>query len=331
MRVSVVIPCHNSSAHIVKTLESAVAQTRPPAEVICVDDASTDGTWELLQEFVSRHRGLVRIFHHSVRRGTPAAARNTAIAQAKGDWIAFLDHDDLWLPNKLERQAARLAQTPDAGVIHSDCWVQMGDDEATRTRMREQRTVPEGEIFRSLFHRNCVLCPTAMVKREWLAHVGPMNESAALAGVDDYDLWLRLARAGCKFAYVREPLAVWRRHEANLSNDQIHSLRGQIAVIQNLLSSEPQLKSLLSPAEIKSRLLTLRLDLARRLIKANDAPAAKWELTIAWTQGRWDPQMWALKWRLRRADLKSGSAARIIRKTMRKFQKRSRDFGHIKA
>ena len=110
--ISVVIPASNAEATLARALESVLAQTRPPDEIIVVDDASTDCTVRLAKSYADQGVSLLRVRE---RRGA-AAARNLGIAAAKGRWIAFLDADDEWLPAKLEKQAAAISANPESPV-----------------------------------------------------------------------------------------------------------------------------------------------------------------------------------------------------------------------
>src|SRR3954468_20412746 len=114
--VSVIIPVYNGSNEIRRSVESVLAQSRRPAEIIIVDDGSTDGTAELVQGYGPAVR-LVR----QVNAGA-AAARNCGARHASGDWLAFLDHDDEWLPNKLDLQAQALEADPAARLCYSAYW-----------------------------------------------------------------------------------------------------------------------------------------------------------------------------------------------------------------
>jgi glycosyltransferase involved in cell wall biosynthesis len=324
MRVSVVIPCYNSGPQLRKTVAGALAQTAAPLEIICVDDCSTDDTWATIQELEKSSGGIVRPLRHGSRSGNPATGRNTAIAAALGDWIAFLDHDDLWLPRKLELQAREHAEQPEAGVIHTDGWLEENDDPATRRRMHERIPAPRRDFLRACFHGNFTLNSTAVVRRDWLARVGGLNESPALLGVDDYDLWIRLARLGCWFAFVAEPLAIWRRHGGNLSGNEVRRLRGCLTILEGLLAGEPQLERMLGAREVRARLLALRLDVAYRLIRRGEFESAREELARVWSRGRQEPSLWRLRMELALRDWRRRRAWQRVRSVQHLFRDRSR-------
>lgn len=324
MRVSVVTPCYNSGLHLRKTIASALEQSLPPLEIVCVDDASTDGTWDTLRELESRTGGVVRPLRHESRRGNPAFGRNTAIAAAKGDWIAFLDHDDLWLPTKLELQGRALAEQPEAGVIHTEGWMEDNDDPSTRQLMHEFRPAPRRDFLRACFHGNFTLNSTALVRRDWLTRVGGLDVAPKLLGVDDYDLWIRLARLGCSFAYVPEPLTIWRRHGGNLSGNEVRRLRGCLTILEALLASDPELERTLGAEEVRVRMLSLRLEVAFRLMRQREFEKAREELVRAWSEGRWEPSLWRLRLELAWRDWQRRKTWQRVRSVQRLFRHRSR-------
>lgn len=324
MRVSVVIPCYNSASHIRRTVESALRQTAPPLEVICVDDASTDHTWSILQELERETDGDVLALRHETNRGTPAAGRNTAIAAARGDWIAFLDHDDLWLPNKLERQCNRVASHPDVGLVHSDCWSEENDDASTRVRMHSSRHVPDQYPFVTLFHRNFVVCLTAMVRKDLIEESGLLNEDVGVFGVDEYDLWMRLARKGWRFSHVDEPLGVWRRHCKNASTDSERRIHGMLVVYEKLFQEDPGAMALIGPTPLRARLVSLHLERAWLLLKKGETETARHELEKVWEIGYREPQIWKLRASLTLSGVKNPQAVRRIKRIGRRFRERSR-------
>ncbi|HYL81892.1 MAG TPA: glycosyltransferase, partial [Candidatus Acidoferrum sp.] len=185
--VSVIIPTYNSAGFVVEAVRSVLAQTHSPVEIIVVDDGSTDATAESLRPYAERIRYL-----YQQNRGV-AAARNAGIAVARGDLLAFLDADDMWVPDKLERQLACLDRRPQVGVTHADarhCYVDSGRQCARPPLARQF----DGNCYTDLFFGNRIVTSSVMVKRHCLEAVGGFDETIRAASVEDYDLWLRLAR-----------------------------------------------------------------------------------------------------------------------------------------
>lgn len=182
--VSVVIPVHNREKWIRRCVESVLAQTVPVREVIVVDDGSTDGLLNELESF----EGQIKIISTRRRRG-PAAARNLGAGEAKGAWIAFLDSDDLWEKDKLERHWGYLRENPFYEISQTEeVWIRNG----VRVNPRKRHEKEEGWIWgRSL--RLCLVSPSAvMMKKTLFEGHGGFDES--LPACEDYDLWIRISR-----------------------------------------------------------------------------------------------------------------------------------------
>jgi glycosyltransferase involved in cell wall biosynthesis len=205
--VSVIIPTYNRAELVQKAVASVEAQTFGDFEILVIDDGSTDDTPEALAS-----REGVRVLRHNCRRGV-AAARNLGIASAKGEWLAFLDSDDLWLTDKLARQMAYLKERPDLLLCQTDeVWVRNG----VRVNKPVSHRKVAGKIFLPSLER-CMVSPSAVVlHRRLLSDHGGFDED--LPAAEDYDLWLRLAWR-YEVGLVEAPLVVKRGgHEDQLSS-----------------------------------------------------------------------------------------------------------------
>ena len=203
--VSVVIPTHNAGLYIVDALESVFNQTYQDFEVIVVDDASTDDTDIRLQPYGSR------ITYHKQAHAGSAVARNRGLLAAKGRYIAFLDADDLWLPEKLEKQMAVTEREPDAVLIYTDFNRSADPVAVPASGLSARKFRRVGQEFHSLLRQNFLHTSSVMVRREALAESGIFDPK--LMNAQDWDLWVRLAEIG-KFSYVDEILTHYRLHEA---------------------------------------------------------------------------------------------------------------------
>jgi len=201
--VSIIVPCHNGARFLPEALDSAFAQTHPAIEVIVVDDGSTDGTPAVLERYAGRVRAL-----RQPNRG-PSAARNAALEIARGDYIAFLDADDRFLPDKVARQAAVLDARPDVGLVYSG-WRFI--DEEGRVLPGEGRPRGEGDLLPGLVLGNPIHPLAALVRRPLVTEVGGFDET--LWGCEDWDLFLRLSRRGMRWAPIDESLGDYRVHAA---------------------------------------------------------------------------------------------------------------------
>lgn len=211
--VSVVIPAFNAAGTIREAIRSVAAQTRPADEVIVVDDASGDETAYVARTAFS---GLAksRLFTLPDNRG-PAAARNRGVAEATGEWIAFLDGDDAWLPWRLEVQLVCAAQHPEATLLCGDT---VPLEDVSRREAQDGRAAAESTdlALRDLAIRNCVATSTVLAKKEAVLAAGGFDEQ--FRGPEDFDMWLRLlaSHPGRKLAC---PLSRYRHVPGSLSMD----------------------------------------------------------------------------------------------------------------
>ena len=206
-RVSVVIPTYNRAALLVEAVESVLAQTFADLEVIIADDGSTDGSAELVAALGDERVEVLRLDHS----GTPAVARNAALARARGELVAFLDSDDVWVPEKLERQVAILHRSPGVGLVCSNSSVIDEDGNGIRDRYLPPDEGASGDVLAELLDVNFVVNSSAVARRELVEQAGAFSEDPRLRAVEDYDLWLRVA-ATCEVVYLPEALVGYREH-----------------------------------------------------------------------------------------------------------------------
>lgn len=204
--ISVIIPCRNMGKFLGQAIESVLAQTVPVLEIIVIDDKSTDETLAVLASY----EGRVQIIHGHGRGS--ALARNMGILAARGDYIAFMDADDLWMPSKIERQIALLRD--DQGFIFTDYYRSDDPLQPGEPVLSTYSAVAEGDVFSNLLRENFVSTTSVLVRKSVLASSGIFK--SALIGGQDFDLWLRLAKH-TKFGWVREPLVFMRKHAGNIT------------------------------------------------------------------------------------------------------------------
>ena len=206
--ISVVIPAYNAAAFVSKAIESALAQTLRPLEIIVVDDGSTDDTAAVASHYP------VRVIRRP--NGGPGTARNYAAARASGEWLAFLDADDLWLPEKLAKQA-NFARAERVGIIHCrdrSHWSAAPDVELT---------------FETIWRKNPIVLSTSLVRRVAFEAVGGFSEDRTLDPVADYNLWLRIVSAGWAIATCPEALYQYCPAPGNLSSQTERFARAELA------------------------------------------------------------------------------------------------------
>ena len=208
-QISCIIPTYNRWPLVLEAVDSVLAQTHSDWELLVIDDGSTDGTPKLLAE----QRPQVRLLRQE-NQGV-SAARNRAAQESSGEWLAFLDSDDFWLPNKLEAQAAHLAAHPECRICQTEeVWIRRG----VRVNPRHKHRKGEGDCFaRSL--ELCVISPSSvMVRRDLWAETGGFDERLPVC--EDYDLWLRITCSE-QVGLLPEALVVKRGgHADQLSRSQ---------------------------------------------------------------------------------------------------------------
>jgi len=212
--ISVVIPAYNAAPYIPATLESALAQTFDDFEVIISDDGSTDSTIEAVGEICARFpKRKVRVLKNP--HLGPGNARNTGIKAAEGQWIAFLDADDLWFRNKLAAAAEMIEKDTADLFCHSEIWMDsFGKKRLQHHKSFDRRISP----FLSLYRRNALSTSAVIVRKELLLKAGLFD--ASLPAAQDYDLWLRLALIpGIRFDYIKEALGIYVTRQGNISSN----------------------------------------------------------------------------------------------------------------
>jgi glycosyltransferase involved in cell wall biosynthesis len=233
--ISVVIPTYNYAGYLRESIDSALNQTCEPIEVIVVDDGSVDETPEVLASYGNR----IRTFRQE-NRGV-AAARNFGASQARGDYLAFLDADDVWLPRKLELQMARFERDPDVGLVH--CAVEMVDD--TGRIIDPFARGLEGNVAAELLRFRQVIpgpgCAVVIPKRVF-DEVGGFDER--LAPAEDWDLCYRIA-VRHRIGYVDEVLLRYRLHDRGLHLNVARLDHGMLLALEKAFATaDPELQGL---------------------------------------------------------------------------------------
>ena len=247
MDIGVVIPAFNGERYLAAALESVLEQTLPPRRVVVVDDGSTDGTVEVAGRF-----GKAVTCVRQANRGM-AATRNWGAQEAGTEWLAFLDHDDVWLPTKLARQQDSITAT---GREVGFTAVSVVDSELKPLARRGTQTV-RTDLEALLFRDESIpqSTPSSMlIKRSLFESMSGFDEEVGVSA--DWDFLVRL-RLQTDFAYVPEPLVLYRRHDSNLSRKVAILERESIYVLEKSFAASDL------PAEIGR--------LRRRCLAWNDA------------------------------------------------------------
>ena len=217
-KISVVIPCFNAKPYIAAAIRSAMVQDWPDLEIVVVDDGSSDGSAELVQTTFPEVQ-LIRQANLGV-----AAARNKGIAHAQGDWIAFLDADDIWLPGKLHAQWALIAVSPSARMAYTAWQVWTCTDPSPapgylaqlveQSRNAARWAGPSGWVYAQLLLDCEVWTSTVLAHKSIFAEVGHFDPTLRIG--EDYDLWLRASRV-TPILRVPYPYALYRMHPVSIT------------------------------------------------------------------------------------------------------------------
>jgi glycosyltransferase involved in cell wall biosynthesis len=206
--VTVVIPTYNRAQFVADAIQSVLDQTFQDFELIVVDDGSTDATADVVGRFSDSR--LRYVYQSNQER---SAARNHGIRLAAGEYVAFLDSDDMWLPTKLEKQVHAMTTEPQAGLVYTGAYIFEGD-----RVFAEQHPRWHGQVLEALLTVDNIVCGSGaspMVRRMCFEKAGMFDESSGICGVEDWDMWLRIAAGGYAFSYVPEPLVRCRVHGGN--------------------------------------------------------------------------------------------------------------------
>ena len=219
--VSVIINAHNGAKTLVQTLDSIVAQTLTDYEIVFWDDGSSDDSASIAARYADR--GLRYFRSPEPRPLGLGAARQEALGVARGEWVAFLDQDDVWLPRALERQAALAQSHPRVGMVYGRA-VRFWPDGRERDfdHIHEFDTLPEGSLFQRLWKESCFICISAtLMRREAVQEAGPIP--AEIRIIPDYFLYLGIARRW-EVRAVQEVVCRYRMHAGNMT----HETRGRM-------------------------------------------------------------------------------------------------------
>jgi len=192
-KVSVILPTYNRAQHIVSTLNSVVEQTYDNFEIIVVDDGSTDNTYDIIAGFKKQSPYPV-IYKYQNNKG-PAAARNVGIKAASGEYIAFIDSDDIWHKDKIVKQLAIFRKNNNISMVFSDMMLsenyEKKADSVFHAHNHQLKFSEHKDFYYYLLNTNPIFTPTVMVKSECFEKVGLFNEDYKFG--EDYDMWVRIA------------------------------------------------------------------------------------------------------------------------------------------
>jgi glycosyltransferase involved in cell wall biosynthesis len=220
--ISVVIPTFNAERYILKTLISVQLQTYKNFEVLVIDDCSTDSTESIVKKF-AKSDSRFNFLKLDVNSNKPAVPRNIGISQSKGEYIAFLDHDDIWFKQKLDRQIKILDRRPDLAMVHSHLW-DFTDNSKFRGLVLLSNPYRRVSSYSLLRKHNVVQCSSALIRADVIKKLNGFDERFELRAIEDYHLWLRLSK-NHKIAYISEIHGLYRNSQSSTSTQLALNLK----------------------------------------------------------------------------------------------------------
>lgn len=233
--VSIIMPAYNAGKYIAESILSAINQTYANWELIVINDGSTDATQAIAEKF-GHEDGRIKVINQENKR--LGAARNTGIKNLTGEWIAFLDSDDLWEPSKLEKQLQASEKFPDADVIYTAGWIFNGDDLINLAPYdAPSGYFPANKMYKGLLAANIIPVLSVIVRKTVIDKTGYQEENHIFHGCEDWDYWLRMAAGGANFYGIDEKLFYYRRHGGNMSGKGLQL--AQAATLLKNVAADP--------------------------------------------------------------------------------------------
>lgn len=237
-KVSITLPCYNGEAYIGEAIESILNQTHPNFELVIVNDGSTDNTKKVIQQYLYDNR--IKFIESKNNKGL-SEARNKTIEESTGEYIGFIDCDDRWLPDKLEKQLKYLENNEDVDFVHSDVY---HIDSTGKIIGQRKNKVPHDnatkkEFLKRLFLGNFIIQITVLARRKSFEKAGLFDPKLKVS--PDYDMWLRIAKE-FNTGYIEAPLAKKRYHENNLSGNYTQMFKDWQIILSKTINNNPHLE-----------------------------------------------------------------------------------------
>ena len=218
-KVSIIIPCFNIEKYISDCLDSILKQTHQEYEIILID-SSTDSTPEIIEKYRKRFPERIKYFYQ--KPTGPSHARNFGISVSSGDFICFLDSDDMLYENSLEKRLMRFEKDDELSLVFTNASILVENNPEKISYKDIVGRFYEGFIFCELMINNFICTSTVLIKKEVLKKLGNFNEN--LKNTEDYELWLRISRNNFKFGFVDEYLTYYRIRKGSLSENNIRNV-----------------------------------------------------------------------------------------------------------
>lgn len=240
-KVSFIITCYNGEKFIRRAIESTLNQTYPNSELIIVDDASSDSSIQIINLFRNENKGIKAIFNR--KNLGIAGAKNVGICAAKGEYLAFLEQDDEWFPNKIEQQVEVLASNSNVGLVSTGViYCDLSGLEVAKTVSQHMFENGTERAIKNLFNKNYVYSMSCVaIRRKCFESLGLFDEN--LCWDDDYEYWFRVAEKYALF-FIEKPLVFKHVHQGNASRTQLEKMiLFSVNLINLLVDRYPNLKA----------------------------------------------------------------------------------------
>jgi glycosyltransferase involved in cell wall biosynthesis len=212
--VSVIIPVYNGAKFLSRSIDSVLNQTFKNWELIIVDDGSTDNSKEVISDYIKKDSRIQ--YHWEPNSGTPAKPKNTGFKYVRGKYVAYLDQDDEWLPEKLEKQLAVFAKYPneEVGLVSCSAYTisEKGFSDAKLPVLKSEVELIDVLNYNYIFSNSSVMIPSTVIKT-----IGDRDESKDIDYLEDWDMWVRIRAGGYTFKFIEEPLFNYMIHANNVS------------------------------------------------------------------------------------------------------------------
>lgn len=233
-KVSVLIATYNCAALLPQAIDSALRQSYRDFEIIVIDDGSTDHARAVVEEYQKQYPEKIRYIYQE-NQGL-AIARNTGIKAAQGGYLALLDADDIWRPDRLEKGMETIESGPGIGLVHANITRVDENGMTLSTPLRDLKYLT-GPMFENIFLRKAdISCPTVLFRKACCDEVGLFDPRLARLGCEDRELWLRIARK-FRIVYIDRVLALYRVRLNSMSNNQQKMLKARLYVVDKFFPS----------------------------------------------------------------------------------------------
>ena len=213
-KISVVMPVYNAQRFLSQAIDSVLEQSSSDFELIMIDDCSTDKSYEILCQYEKKD-DRIRVFKNDKNLGV-SYTRNFGVKKASCDYVAFIDSDDMWAFDKLEKQVKLIEAYPDTDL----CYTGSGFVDTNSVKSEFVFTVPKQVVFKKLLKQNVVSCSSALVKKEWLVRYPMAHDDMH----EDFATWLSILKHGGKARGVNEPLLIYRVDRNSKSGNKFKSI-----------------------------------------------------------------------------------------------------------